>query len=465
MRSVELDLLVIGSGPSGQKAAIQAAKLGKRVAVAERRDRLGGVSIHTGTIPSKTLREAVLEQIAERPLDVLDPTRMEETELQALKQLMDRAARVIAAETAVVREQFRRNMVGWLPGNASFVDDHTVRMEGSDEPIRAERIVIAVGTKPARPDSVAFDDRTIIDSDGLLRLERRVPRSMIVVGAGVIGVEYASMFGSLGTKVTVVDQRERMLDFLDGEIGEAFQYLLRRTNVTFRLRERVETIESDGQALVRLASGKVITSETVLYAVGRQGATDGLGIECTGLEADKRGRLRTDDQFRTSVPHIFAVGDVAGGGLAATAMEQGRIAALHAFDQPVASLPELVPNGVYAIPEIGMVGATEEQLTDASQPYVAGIARWTELARGLMTGDETGMLKLLVSPDDRRVLGVHVIGTGGTELVHIGQAVMAQGPGGLDFLVTAVFNYPTFAESYKVAALDAANRIRGMHVA
>jgi NAD(P) transhydrogenase len=465
MRSVELDLLVIGSGPSGQKAAIQAAKLGKRVAVAERRDRLGGVSIHTGTIPSKTLREAVLEQIAERPLDVLDPTRMEETELQALKQLMDRAARVIAAETAVVREQFRRNMVGWLPGNASFVDDHTVRMEGSDEPIRAERIVIAVGTKPARPDSVAFDDRTIIDSDGLLRLERRVPRSMIVVGAGVIGVEYASMFGSLGTKVTVVDQRERMLDFLDGEIGEAFQYLLRRTNVTFRLRERVETIESDGQALVRLASGKVITSETVLYAVGRQGATDGLGIECTGLEADKRGRLRTDDQFRTSVPHIFAVGDVAGGGLAATAMEQGRIAALHAFDQPVASLPELVPNGIYAIPEIGMVGATEEQLTDASQPYVAGIARWTELARGLMTGDETGMLKLLVSPDDRRVLGVHVIGTGGTELVHIGQAVMAQGPGGLDFLVTAVFNYPTFAESYKVAALDAANRIRGMHVA
>jgi NAD(P) transhydrogenase len=462
MRSVELDLLVIGSGPSGQKAAIQAAKLGKRVAVAERRDRLGGVSIHTGTIPSKTLREAVLEQIAERPLDVLDPTRMEETELQALKQLMDRAARVIGAETAVVREQFRRNMVGWLPGNAAFEDDHTVRIEGSDEPIRAERIVIAVGTKPARPATVAFDDRTIIDSDGLLRLERRVPRSMIIVGAGVIGVEYASMFGSLGTKVTVVDQRPRMLDFLDGEIGEAFQYLLRRTNVTFRLREKVEAIESiDGQAHVRLASGKLITSETVLYAVGRQGATEGLGIECTGLKADARGRLHVDEQFRTSVPHIFAVGDVAGGGLAAMAMEQGRIAALHAFDQPVASLPELVPNGIYAIPEIGTVGATEESLTDASQPYVAGIARWTELARGLMTGDETGMLKLLVSPEDRRVLGVHVIGTGATELVHIGQAVMAQGPGGLDFLVTAVFNYPTFAESYKVAALDAANRIGG----
>jgi NAD(P) transhydrogenase len=463
MRCVELDLLVIGSGPSGQKAAIQAAKLGKRVAVAERRDRLGGVSIHTGTIPSKTLREAVLEQIAERPLDVLDPTRMEEAEQQVLRQLMDRAARVIAAETAVVREQFRRNMVGWLPGDAAFEDDHTVRIEGTDEVVRAERIVIAVGTKPARPDSVAFDDRTILDSDGLLRMERRVPRSMTVVGAGVIGVEYASMFGALGTKVTVVDKRDRTLDFLDGEIGEAFQYLLRRNNVTFRLREQVDAIESiDGHARIKLASGKEIHSETVLYAVGRQGATDGLGIERTGLEADKRGRLHVDGDFRTSVPHIFAVGDVAGGGLAATAMEQGRIAALHAFDQPVQSLPELIPTGVYAIPEIGMVGCTEEELTDSSRPYVVGIARWTELARGLMTGDETGMLKMLVDPDDRRLLGVHVIGTGATELVHIGQAVMAQGKGGLDFLVTAVFNYPTFAESYKVAALDAANRIRGM---
>jgi NAD(P) transhydrogenase len=466
MRCVELDLLVIGSGPSGQKAAIQAAKLGKRVAVAERRDRLGGVSIHTGTIPSKTLREAVIEQIAERPLDVLDPTRMEETERQVLQQLMDRAARVVAAETAVVREQFRRNMVGWLPGDAAFTDDHTVRIDGHDEDIRAERIVIAVGTKPARPDTVAFDDRTIIDSDGLLKMERRVPRSMTVVGAGVIGVEYASMFGALGTKVTVVDKRDRTLDFLDGEIGEAFQYLLRRNNVTFRLREQVDAIESaNGHARIKLASGKEIHSETVLYAVGRQGATDGLGIDRTGLEADKRGRIKVDGDFRTSVPHIFAVGDVAGGGLAATAMEQGRIAALHAFGEPVQSLAELIPTGVYAIPEIGMVGATEEQLTDSSQPYVAGTARWTELARGLMTGDETGMLKLLVDPTDRRLLGVHVIGTGATELVHIGQAVMAQGAGGLDFLVTAVFNYPTFAESYKVAALDAANRIRGMDVA
>src|SRR3712207_4791332 len=242
---MELDLLVIGSGPSGQRAAIQAAKLGKRVAVAERRDRLGGVSIHTGTIPSKTLRQAVLEHLAHRPLDVLDPTRTEEAERQALRELLDRSARVVAAETQVVREQFRRNRVGLLAGDATFEDPHTVRIAGSDEPVRAHHIIVAVGTHPARPPSVAFDDRTVIDSDGLLKLEQRVPRTMTVVGAGVIGVEYASMFGAVGTKVTVVDKRDRVLNFLDGEIGEAFQYLLRRANVTFRLREQVAAVECD----------------------------------------------------------------------------------------------------------------------------------------------------------------------------------------------------------------------------
>jgi NAD(P) transhydrogenase len=461
---VELDLLVIGSGPGGQRAAIQAAKLGKRVAVAERRNRLGGVSIHTGTIPSKTLRQATLEQLATRPLDVLDPSRVEETEREAIQQLLDRAAAVVAAETAITREQFRRNHVGLLPGAAVFEDDHTVRIDGNEDPIRAARIVIAVGTRPARPASVAFDDRTIIDSDGLLKLERRVPRTMTVVGAGVIGVEYASMFGALGTKVTVVDQRDRVLTFLDSEIGEAFQYLLRRRNVTFRLREKVDGVDAlpGSGARLRLASGKEIVSETVLYATGRQGDTDKLGLDATGLETDKRGRIKVDDAFRTAVPHIFAVGDCAGGGLAATAMEQGRIAALHAFEQPVDSLPELIPSGVYAIPELAMVGRTEEELTDSAVPYVPGIARWSELARGVISGDRDGILKLLVSSEDRRILGVHVLGTGATDLVHIGQAVMAPGAGGLDFLVTAVFNYPTFAESYKVAALDADNRMKAM---
>jgi len=462
---VELDLLVIGSGPGGQRAAIQAAKLGKRVAVAERRNRLGGVSIHTGTIPSKTLRQATLEQLATRPLDVLDPTRVEESEQEAIQQLLDRAAAVVAAETAITREQFRRNRVGLLQGEAMFVDPHTVKLDGTEDLVKAERIVIAVGTRPARPATVEFDDRTIIDSDGLLKLAQRVPRTMAVVGAGVIGVEYASMFGALGTKVTVVDQRDRVLTFLDGEIGEAFQYLLRRRNVTFRLREKVDGVDAlPGRgARLRLASGKEIVSETVLYATGRQGDTDRLALAKAGLKADKRGRIEVDEVYRTEVPHIFAVGDCAGGaGLAATAMEQGRIAVLTAFDRPVPQLPDLIPSGVYAIPELAMVGATEEELTDASVPYVCGIARWSELARGAISGDRDGMLKLLVSPEHRSILGVHVLGSGATDLVHIGQAVMAGGDKGLDFLVTAVFNYPTFAESYKVAALDADNRIKGM---
>jgi NAD(P) transhydrogenase len=458
---VELDLLVIGSGPGGQRAAIQAAKLGRHVAVAERRDRLGGVSIHTGTIPSKTLRQAVLEQLATRPLDVLDPTRVEETERLAIQQLLDRASAVVAVETAITREQFRRNRVGLLPGHATFVDAHTVDIHGMEEHVRAKNIVIAVGTRPARPASVDFDDRTIIDSDGLLKLESRVPRTMTVVGAGVIGVEYASMFGLLGTKVTVVDQRDRVLPWLDDEIGEAFQYLLRRNNVTFRLREKVEAVERiEGRgAKLHTASGKDVMSETVLYATGRQGATDTLDLKKIGIEPNKRGYIEVDGDYRTKVPHVFAVGDCSGGfGLAATAMEQGRLAALHAFERPVSSMPELLPTGVYAIPEIAMVGRTEEDLTEAGVPYVTGIARWSELARGLMTGDEDGMLKLLVSTEDRTLLGVHVLGTGAADLVHIGQAVMG-GSGGVDFLVSAVFNYPTFAEAYKVAALDAVNRM------
>ena len=290
-----------------------------------------------------------------------------------------------------------------------------VRDEETAQTITAERIVIAVGTMPARPAGVDFDDRTIIDSDGLLRLENRVPRSMVVVGAGVIGVEYASIFGALGTKVTVVDQRPRVLSFLDSEIGEALQYILRRHNVTFRLQEQVDRVERapEGGAVTHLASGKAIASETVLYATGRQGATAGLGLERAGLEADRRGRVPVGEDYRTAVPHIFAVGDVAGPpGLAATAMEQGRLAALHAFEQPVRSMPELIPTGIYAIPEVSMVGSTEEQLTEASVPYVAGVARWSELARGLMSGDEDGILKLLISPEDRRLLGVHVLGTG-----------------------------------------------------
>jgi NAD(P) transhydrogenase len=464
---MDVDLLVIGSGPSGQKAAIQAAKLGKRVAVVERPHRVGGISIHTGTVPSKTLREAVFEELSRRTIDMPDPIHPEVQERGAVEFLRERTARVVAAEASLVREQFRRNRVGVIYGEASFVDAHcmSVESEAGARSYSAENIVLAVGTVPYRPSDVQFDDRTVVDSDGILRLGNRLPRTMAVIGAGVIGVEYVSMFAALGTKVTLVDQRDRLLPFLDGEIGEAMQFLLRRRNVTFRFEEEVTAGEIGPEgAMTHLRSGKQIPSETVLYAVGRQGATSALKLEKAGLEADKRGRVPVDEQYRTSVRHIFAVGDVAGPpGLAATGFEQGRLASLHAFGEPATELPELVPTGVYAIPEIGMVGRTEEELTEGSVPYVVGIARWAELTRGIMRGDEDGMLKLLFSPEDRSLLGVHVLGTSAADLVHIGQALMGRRDA-VGFLVAAVFNYPTFAEAYKVAALDAVNRMRQLRV-
>jgi NAD(P) transhydrogenase len=459
---VDLDLLVIGSGPGGQRAAVQGAKLGKRVAVVERKDRVGGVSIHTGTIPSKTLRQAILEDLARRPYETIDPLRPREQGRAAARAIMDRTAQVVADETALVREQLRRNDIGLLIGEACFEDPHTVSIDddGHVQHVTAENIVIAVGTCPARPPGVEFDDHRVIDSDGVLSLDRDTPRTMTVVGGGVIGVEYVSMFAALGTKVTLVDARDRLLPYLDDEISVALQYLLRRRKVTFRFGEEVTAVVlHEDRVVTHLASGKQLPSETVLYATGRQGATADLGLEKVGLEPDKRGRIAIDERFRTSVPHIFAVGDVAGPpGLAATAMEQGRIASMTAFDQPIRSLPDLIPTGIYSVPEISYVGRTEQDLTEAAVPYVSGIARWSELAKGLMTNDTDGLLKLLVSTEDRKLLGVHVIGSGATDLVHIGQAVMG-GEGTIDFLLTAVFNYPTFAESYKVAALDAMNRI------
>jgi len=464
-RDFDFDLLVIGSGPSGQKAAIQAAKLGRRVGVIERRERVGGVSIHTGTIPSKTLREAVLELIKRRSIDMVasEPTT-EDWEGAGAAYLQDRSARVVAQETAVVREQLRRNRVALLYGKARFLDAHTVEVQdGSHTPPQhsASEIVIAVGSVPARPKDVDFDDPGVMDSDGILA-HGAVPRTLTVVGGGVIGVEYASMFAALGVRVTLVDQRERLLTFADGEIVEALQYLLRRERVTFRLGEEVTGVVRRGEHLViELASGKRIPADTVLFANGRQGATDSLELEAAGLSADKRGKIQADDWGRTAVKHIYAVGDVAKGspGLAATAFEQGRQAGLVASGHDGHLMPELIPTGVYAIPEIGMVGRTEESLTEASVPYVTGVARWSELARGLISGDEDGMLKLVVATEDRSLLGVHIIGTGAADLVHVGQALLGR-PQGVDFLVNAVFNYPTFAESYKVAALDALNNMQ-----
>jgi NAD(P) transhydrogenase len=458
----DFDVLVLGSGPGGQKAAIATAKLGKRAAVVERRDMIGGVCINTGTIPSKTLREAVLYLTGLNQREMYGQSYRVKEDI-TVADLLNRTSHVIGREIDVIRSQLARNHVIMFPGMGRFLDDHTIEVldgTGREQKVTADRIVIATGTQPARPPTVDFDEQTIIDSDGILQLHR-VPQSMVVVGAGVIGIEYASMFAALGCKVTVVEARERMLDFCDVEVVEALKYHLRDLAVTFRFRETVASVERHRQgAIAILESGKKIPAEVVMYSAGRQGMTESLSLENAGLAADPRGRVKVDEYFRTEKPHIYAVGDVIGfPALAATSMEQGRLAAHHACGEPVQALSNEQPIGIYTIPEISFIGRTEDQLTADRIPFEVGISRYRELARGQIIGDSYGVLKLLVSPEDRKLLGVHVFGTGATELVHIGQAVMGCG-GTIDYLVDAVFNYPTLAESYKVAALDAMNKMR-----
>jgi NAD(P) transhydrogenase len=454
------DLLVLGSGPAGQKAAIQAAKLGMHVAVIERRHMVGGVSTNTGTIPSKTLREAVLYLTGMSQKSIYG-SAYQVKEAITIDDLFWRTQAVIQREIDVVRNQLARNQVALYHGSARFADPNSVVVTSGSETrqISASNVVVAVGTRPNRPASVEFDDETIIDSDGILKLAA-IPRAMVVVGAGVIGIEYASMFAALGTRVTIVEKRQQLLDFCDDQITEALQYHLRDLGVTFRFGEEVTAVERhDSGTITHLASGKRVAADTVLYSAGRVGATSDLDLATAGLEADDRGRIQVDDQFRTGVEHIFAVGDVIGfPSLAATSMEQGRQAACHAFGHPVESSSATVPIGIYTIPEISYVGRTEEELTDDAVPYEIGISRYRELARGQILGDQNGLLKLLVCADTRKILGVHVFGTNATELVHIGQAVIDLG-GTVDYLVNAVFNYPTLAESYKVAALDATNKL------
>jgi NAD(P) transhydrogenase len=456
--SIDYELLVIGSGPAGQKAAIQAAKLGRRVALVERHE-LGGVSVNWGTIPSKTLRETIVYLTGLSQREAYGQSYRVKDQI-TIEDLRVRATGVIEREVDVVRDQLLRNHVDIVHGSARFLDPHTIELSGGEgRRLSAENIVIATGTRPAHPPDVDFDDSTILDSDGLLLLDR-IPASAVVVGAGVIGIEYASMFAALGAKVTVVEKRTRLLDFCDAQITEGLQYHLREIGVVLRFGEEVAAVErcAEGGALTQLVSGKQIPSEVVLYAAGRQGETEDLELERAGLQADERGRIAVGPDYRTAVDHIFAAGDVVGWpALAATSMEQGRLASAHAFGED-ASMTELLPIGIYTIPEISYVGRTEEELTRAAVPYEVGISRYRELARGQILGDTQGLLKLLVSREDRQILGVHVLGTNATELVHIGQTVMGL-YGTVDYLIDSVFNYPTLAESYKVAALDARNRL------
>ena len=460
----DYDVLVLGSGPSGQKAAVAAAKLDRRVAIVDRRDMLGGVCINTGTVPSKTLREAVLYLTGLSQRDLYGSSYRVKEDI-TVSDLAARTQHFITRQTDVIRNQLARNHIAMLTGIGRFADAHAVWIDGGsgrDTKVTADKIIIAAGTRPARPDSVDFDDRTIVDSDGVINLEA-VPRSMVVVGAGVIGMEYASLFAALGTKVTVVERREKMLDFCDEEIIESLKYHLRDLSVTFRFGEEVAAVERhQTAALCILKSGKKIVADTVMYSAGRQGQTDDLALEAAGLSADRRGRIEVDTNYRTAVDNIYAVGDVIGfPALASTSMEQGRLAAQHACGEPAREMHELQPIGIYTIPEISFVGKTEDELTDSATPFEVGIARYRELARGQIVGDSYGMLKLLVSPDDGRLLGVHVFGTAATDIVHIGQAVMGCG-GTVDYLVDAVFNYPTLSEAYKVAALDVTNKLRAL---
>jgi len=460
----DFDLLSIGSGPAGQRAAVQAAKLGKRVAVVEKRRSVGGVCIDTGTLPSKTLREAVLSFARSNGQFGGGQSAHRLTNRPTAAELLHRVDMVIAREVQVVQHQLWRNDIHHIVGEASFKDAHTliISSEEGQRTITANNIVIAVGTVPAPTPGVSVDGDIILNSDDIVQL-RRLPRKIVVVGAGIIGLEYASMFSALDIEVTVVDKRDRLLEFLDHEIVDELMHQMRNHHVRFRLGEAVEKLgRTEGplqQAIVHLESGKRIVSDQVLFSIGRMGATDRLNLEGAGLKADSRGRIRVDAQFRTATPHIFAVGDVIGSpSLASTSFFQGRLAACYAFGIEVESMTEHFPIGVYTIPEISSIGEPEYELTQQKIPYETGIARYREIARGQILGDDSGFLKLLIHREDQRLLGIHAVGTGATELIHIGQAVLEL-EGGLQYFLQTVFNYPTLAECYKVAALDAFNKL------
>jgi len=455
------DLLVIGSGPAGQRAAIQGAKSGKRVALVERREVVGGTCINTGTIPSKTMREAVLHLSGFQYQGIYGVSYRVKEQI-TMADLSFRVQQVIKNELDVTQAQLFRNGITLLNGLASFSDPHQIRVEGArgEATCRAESIVIATGTKPAESARVPINGQTIILSDQVLQMPQ-LPKTLIVVGGGVIGVEYTCMFAALGIRVVLIEKRPRLLEFADAEIVEALCYHLRDHRVTLRLNEEVDTVEQlpDGSVMAALRSKKKISGDALLYAIGRQGNVQELNLGAAGLEADDRGRIPVDADYRTSQPHIFAVGDVIGfPSLASVSMEQGRIAAGRAVGADVHSNAANYPYGIYTIPEISFIGKTEEQLTDEDVPYEVGLAYYREIARGQIRGDTTGRLKLIFHRETKQLLGVHIIGEGAAELVHIGQAVMSHNAT-IDYFIDTVFNYPTLAECYKAAAFNGLNKL------
>lgn len=463
----QYDFVVIGSGPAGRRAAIQAAKLEKKVLVIEKGTRVGGVSVHTGTIPSKTLRETALNLTGWRERGFYGRSYRVKQEINA-DDLRRRLLITLDHEVEVLEHQFSRNRVQQMRGTARFIDAHTIEVtkdDGEVLQVQAQSVLLAVGTRPFKPSHIPFDGVSIIDSDEILEI-KELPRSMIVIGAGVIGIEYATIFSALDTVVTVVEPRDTMLDFIDKEIVEDFTYQLRDRNMKLIFGQTVEGVEKvDGKCRVTLKNGRVLTAEMVLFAAGRVGAVDSLNLEAAGLEADNRGRLKVNPEtFQTSVPNIYAAGDVVGfPSLASTSMEQGRIAARHAVGAPAHDPPQFFPYGIYAVPEISTCGLTEEEVIQRGIPYETGIAHFRETSRGHIMGLDSGMLKMIFSLKTRRLLGVHIVGEGATELVHIGQAVLNL-KGTVEYFVENTFNYPTLAEAYKIAGLDAWNRMGELKV-
>ncbi len=455
------DLVVIGSGPAGQKGAISAAKQRKRAAIIDRKRLVGGVCVHTGTIPSKTLREAALYLSGFSQRSFYGRNYVVKDNL-AMHDLNFRVKTVVARETEVIRAQLTRNKVKTFEGDASFLDPHTVevRNEEGTTVLHGEKILIACGTRPAHAEEIPIDGKRIFDADQMPVLEE-IPHEVVVVGAGVIGLEYASILAALGVKVTLLDQRPTLLDFVDREMIDTLCFHLRHLGTTFRLGEKVISVAVDDErnrVTAKMESGKTIHGEGLLYAVGRKPNTDLIHVENAGLTPDSRGRLEVNEYYQTSVPHIYAAGDVIGfPALASTAMEQGRLASCHMFGTP-SKMSQNFPYGIYTVPEISMVGKNEEELTAARIPYEVGRARYEELAKGQMLGDDQGILKLIFDPITLKIHGVHVIGDRASEIIHIGQAVMNFG-GTIEYFRDTVFNYPTLAEAYKVAALDGINKL------
>lgn len=462
----DYDLVVIGSGPAGQRAAIAAAKLDKKVAMVEHRQVVGGVCTNTGTIPSKTLREAVLHLSGYRERGIYGASYTVKQNIN-IQDLLFRTTHVIRHEIDVTRHQLQRNRIEMFEASAGFADPHTVRLTNlagkGHRDVTSASVVIACGTHATRDKHIPFDGQRVFISDDILTLEK-LPRSLAVIGAGVIGAEYATIFAALGIRVTLIDKRTQLLPFIDSEITQALAYHMHQSRVTLRLGEEVSGVEiftdDRGQHVrIKLASGKQVVTDAALYSIGRTGATEALNLEAAGVKADSRGRVEVNANYQTAQPHIYAVGDVIGfPSLASTSMEQGRLAASHSFGIEAKSMPGLFPYGIYTIPEISTVGKNEAELTEAGVPYEVGKARYNEIARGQIIGDTGGLLKLLFHYDTRELLGVHIIGEGASELIHIGQAVIGLG-GTVDYFVNTVFNYPTLAECYKTAAFDGLNRL------